>query len=171
MKQSKVTFNLDGLENLKKAVGNSMRARVGILGNHAARTDEKTGINNAELGLIQMYGSITNNIPPRDFLLMPIEVKKREILKSLSSGQARSAFAKGDYKAMFVILGQAGEAAVMEAFATGGFGKWAPNKESTIKQKGSSAPLIDQGELRKSISSDVVNKSGKPMSVTPASVA
>lgn len=176
MKQTKVTANLDGLEKFRREIGNSFVARVGIIGSQASQSHqlEKHGykenraqgetITNAELGLIQMYGSITNNIPPRDFLVMPIEMKRRELIKVLASSQSRTAFAKGNFKGIFAIMGAAAEGFIMEAFATGGFGSWAPNKSSTVRQKRSSAPLIDTGELRKSISSDVVNKSAAILS-------
>lgn len=162
MKQTKITMNLDGLEDIRKKVGKSLKARVGIIGSNGSE-DRGGGINQATLGLIQMFGSITNKIPPRDFLLMPIEFKKREVLKSMGGSAARAAFKSGDYRKMFVILGQAAEAAIQEAFATGGFGMWAKNSYETIRRKGSNAPLIDTAELRKSISSDVVNSAGRPV--------
>lgn len=165
MKQTKISMNLDGLDDLKKAVGTSLRARVGILGNHAARTQPGGSINNAELGLIQMFGSVTNNIPARDFLLMPIETKKRELLKAMGGSASREAFARKDFTKMFEILGTTAVGFVDEAFATGGFGQWPPNTPSTVAQKGSSAPLIDTGELRKSISFDVVKAGSSKLSI------
>lgn len=157
MKETKINFNLDGLEELKRNLGAQYITRVGILGAHAARTGEgKFDLNNATLGLIQIYGSIANNIPSRDFLIMPIETKRREILKILSSNTARAAFANKDYKRLYGILGAAAVGFVDEAFASGGFGTWAPNKPTTVAHKGSSAPLIDTGELRKSVTFDVV---------------
>lgn len=158
MRQTKMRMNLDKLDEIRNEIGGKYIARVGILGSHAERADDGA-LSNAELGLIQMFGSITNNIPARDFLVMPIEVKRREIVKSLGSSTARAAFAAGKYKMIFEILGASALNAVMEAFATGGFGAWAPNKEATIARKKSSAPLINTAELRKAQSFDVVSKS------------
>lgn len=159
MKQTKISINLDGLEEMRKGIGDLYRARVGILGQYAARTGEtEQSINNATLGLIQMYGSVTNKIPPRDFLVMPIERKRRELLKVLGSSTARAAFAQKDFKRLFMIIGATAAGFVDEAFASAGFGTWAPNKPATVARKGSSAPLIDTAELRKSISFDVVSK-------------
>lgn len=161
MKQTKISFNLDGLEDIKKQVGNTYRTRVGIIGSKAGQQHEG-GISNATLGLIQMFGSITNGIPPRDFLLMPLMTKHREIIQSFGSGSIRDAFARGDYKKMFVLLGIKAEEIVQQAFETKGFGQWAPNAPSTIRSKGSSMPLINHAELRRSITSDVVSNSGTP---------
>lgn len=163
MKQSEVKSNLDGLEKFRREIGNQYITRVGILGSHATR-DSDSSINNAELGLIQIYGSITNNIPPRDFLVMPIEMKRRELVKILAGSTSREAFARGNYKRIFEIMGVAAVGFVDEAFATGGFGMWAPNKPATIRRKHSSAPLIDQAELRKAQTFDVVNKSAALLS-------
>lgn len=163
MKQTKVTANLDGLEKFRREIGDKYITRVGILGNHATRPDDSS-INNAELGLIQMYGSITNNIPPRDFLVMPIEMKRRELVKILAGAAARRAFAEGNFKRIYEIMGATAVGFIDEAFATGGFGMWAPNKPATVRRKGSSAPLIDHAELRKSQTFDVVNKSAAILS-------
>ena len=152
-------MNLKGLEEIKSAVGGSMRARVGVLGGHAARTDSKTGINNATLMLIQMFGSLSRNIPARDPLYMPLIRHRRELMQKLGSNSMHQAFMAKDFKKMFLLLGVAAEEIVQNAFETSGDGTWAPNLAGTIAAKGSSKPLINTGELRKSISSDVVNNS------------
>lgn len=142
---------------MRAALGDTYRARVGILGSDAERTDE-SGIDNATLGIIQMFGSLTKNIPPRDFLLMPIEVKKRELLHAMQSNAVKAAFNNGDYKKVYDLLGAAGVAIVIEAFETGGFGQWAPNAPRTIARKKSDRPLIDTSQLRRAQTSDVVKK-------------
>lgn len=157
MKQTKITYNLAGLEKLKEQVGDIYRARVGILGGKVER--DKGPIDNVTLGIIQMFGSQSRGIPPRDFLLLPIETKRREIVKAMSAPMVLAAIQNGDIKCVFELLGASALAAVQEAFETHGFGQWAPNAPSTIRQKGSDSPLIDDGELRRAITSDVVKKS------------
>lgn len=169
MKTTRVTINLDGLEAIKKAVGDTYRTRVGILGSSAARTNG-AAMDNATIGLIQMFGSVSAGIPPRDFLLMPIETKKRELLRSLGGGMMRQAFKRRDFKGMFALLGIKAEEIVQEAFATGGFGRWAPLKPSTIARKKSSAILIDTAQLRAAITSDVVTKSSLGAPVSSSSI-
>ncbi len=158
MKQTKISYNLDGLEDIRREVGDTWRARVGILGSKASRPG-KGPLNNAELGLIQMFGSVTNNIPPRDFLLQPIADHAPELMKAMTSGPARAAFEKRNFKKLFTILGAAGEAIVKQGFSTRGYGKWAALKTATIKAKGSSAPLIDTTELWHAQTSDAIKKS------------
>ena len=69
-RQTEITFNLDGLEELRKKLGDQYVARVGILGGHAARTDEESGLTNSEIGVIHEFGSDNAGIPPRSICLM-----------------------------------------------------------------------------------------------------
>lgn len=156
--KSEVRVNLKGLDDFKKAFAGSYKARVGILGQNVARTDEKTGMTNAEIGAIQMFGSLTRNIPPRDFLMMPIQSHEKEIVAGMNKASVKAAFDRGDYKKVLQMLGLIAEGFVQQAFESAGFGQWEPNKPSTIARKGSSRPLIDTGQLRRAISSDVVKK-------------
>ena len=177
MKTTEVRLNLSGLEDMKRAVGDTYRARVGVLGgdarqdahlqnqkfkNNTAATRRtpggQTDISNAELMLLMVFGVLSRNIPARDPLFTPIIKHRRELIQSLGSGSMRAAFKAGDYEKMFKLLGIAGEAIVQQAFETSGDGTWPPNAPSTIAAKGSSQPLIDTAQLRKSVSSDVVKK-------------
>jgi len=157
--QTSISFNLDGLEDIARKLGDSLVARVGILGSDVARKgDDDSDLTNSEIGAIQEFGSETANIPPRSFLRMPVETHAKEIMKSMDTPAVRKAVEAGDAVIVFKILGIAAEGFVKQAFSTGGFGKWAANKPSTIDRKGSSKPLIDTGELRRSITSDVAKK-------------
>lgn len=157
--QTEISFNLDGLEDIRRKLGDELVARVGILGSDVARKgDDDTDLTNSEIGVIQEFGSETANIPPRSFLRMPVETHAREIMKSMDSPAVRKAVESGDAVTVFKILGIAAESFVKQAFSSGGFGKWAPNTPATVDRKGSSKPLIDTGELRRSITSDVVKK-------------
>lgn len=160
MKQTKITMNLDGLEDLARQLGRKYRARVGILGSHADRpavsgSKVKNPLNNAELGMVHMFGSIKRKIPARDFLKMPIEFKKQEIIKAMGTTVVKKALENREIKRIYKILGAAAEAAVLEGFQTGGFGKWPALKPRTVARKGSNKILIDTSELQKSITSDV----------------
>ena len=155
--QTKINFNLNGLNKLTKDAGD-MRARVGILGSHAARTDD-SGIDNATLGIIQMFGSLTKNIPPRDFLVMPVETHSKEIVRAMGSSSVKAAIVAGDFKKVYSLLGAKALEYVLMAFETSGFGQWPPNAPSTIRQKGSDRPLVDTSQLRRAQTNDVVKKS------------
>lgn len=156
--QTKIVSNMTGLEELTKAMsGSGYVTRVGILGEKAAR---KSGeMNNPTLGLIMEVGSATNNIPARSWLMMPITVKYDTILQRMSGAAVKEALEKKYYKRIFGLLGTACEFVIQQAFATSGFGTWAENSAYTIKMKGSSKPLIDTSQLRRSVTSDVVRRS------------
>ena len=152
MKQTKIDFNLDGLEELQKQV-KGYKARVGILGSDINRKDAN-GITNSEIGVIHEFGN--DKVPMRSFLRMPIETHKKEILKSMGGSMIRRAFAQRDYIKMFHLLGQKGRSIVIRAFETGGFGHWPDIAQSTKDAKGSSGILLDTLQLKNSISADVV---------------
>lgn len=158
-KQTKITVNLGKLEEIKKQVGDTYRARVGVLGGKASRQNGSSGINNAELMLIHMFGSETRNIPARDPLHAPIIKHRRELIRKVGTGAMRAAFEAGNYRRMFELLGIAAESIVQNAFETAGDGLWPALSPATIKAKGSSRPLIDTAQLRRSVTSDVI-KSG-----------
>jgi hypothetical protein len=155
MKQTKVTFNIDGLKELRRAVGGTLMTRVGVLGSKNARDGE---MGNADIGLVHEFGSEAAGIPPRSFLRMPLETHRAELLKGMSTKAVQDAMDSGQYRKVFQILGVKAEEIVQQAFSTAGFGKWPKLKPSTIDAKGSAAPLIDTGQLRRAVTSDVVNR-------------
>lgn len=153
-----ISLNTDGLDRLASGLQKSGKARVGILGGDNLRADEEgESVSNATLGMIQELGSTSRNIPPRSFLRMPLELKKAELAKVSQTRAFKDAFESGDSHGALSILALAAEGIVLDAFKTSGFGRWAKNKPSTIRSKGSAKPLIDTGELRRAISSEVVD--------------
>lgn len=157
--QTRVVADLSELEALVKELGGQYVARVGILGSNAGAAHTGTDLTNAEIGLIHEFGSLSRNIPPRSFLRMPVEVKQQEIVQGMASYRTKNALEKGEIKRVYRDLGLYAEGFVKQAFASGGYGNWAPNKPSTVAQKGSDKPLIDTAQLRRSITSDVIKKS------------
>lgn len=153
--RSKVTIDLAGLEKIRKELGDQYFTKVGVLGGQKNTRNEGDGLTNAELAVIQEFGSNTNNIPPRSFLRMPLELKSKEIVQFLGSKTVMKAILAGDIQKAFAALGIVAEGFIQQAFSTSGFGQWQPLKDSTVKAKGSSKPLIDTGQLRRSITSKV----------------
>lgn len=151
---SQVNVDLSGLTKLKKGLAKGYFAKVGYLGSNAPREGDD-GINNPTLAVIMEYGSVSQNIPPRSTLRMPIQTHGREITEFLTSGDIKRDFEAGRMNDIFTKLGVFAENIVQEAFETGGFGKWAPLKKATIARKGSSAILIDTAQLRRSVTSEV----------------
>jgi hypothetical protein len=154
-----IKIDTDKLEEVHAALLAKYVTRVGILGKKGER---KEGVaSNAAIGLVHEKGSLTRKIPRRSFLEMPLVLKSEGLLACRDL--IWQAFLKGEnsavrLKAAYRDLGHVAERIVQAAFMTRGFGKWAPNSAATIARKRSSAPLIDTGQLRRSITSDVVTK-------------
>tara|TARA_R110000751_G_scaffold299695_4_gene411070 strand:- start:14848 stop:15321 length:474 start_codon:yes stop_codon:yes gene_type:complete len=143
---------------LNKVIANLTSAyviKVGILGNSSARGGD-SGLTNAQVGLSHEFGTLDGKTPQRSFLRQPLQLKGKELLnESLAVIKKDIAVDKGNEKILKKI-GFAAENVIQGAFETGGYGKWDALSPETIANKGSSSILIDQGELRKSITSTVV---------------
>ena len=156
-----VRVDISQMKALSKALGDKFEIRVGILGSKAARKNGDGGITNAEIGFIQEFGSMKNKIPARSFLGMPLSLYLVDFLKkkkSFGDKEIKKAVKEGTLLELAKSVGIVAEEVVEEAFASRGFGNWKENKPSTIKRKGSDSPLIDTGELRRSISSEAKKK-------------
>lgn len=150
-----IQSNFKKLEQLNKNAKVKMIAKIGILGDDANRTDDETGVTNAEIGLTHEFGSKDGNIPRRSFLEDPLIIKKDEINKTIGKLIIEHLTEPNGMAKIFKKVGIEAERVIQEAFASGGFGTWVNLDKKTIKRKGSSSKLIDKGELRKSISSGV----------------
>lgn len=178
MAKTELRFNMDGLKHIERQAA-GYRTRVGIIGTEAEQihtiveNSSKTGrkfdvrnfryaaqsLTNAQIGLIQIFGSFTKKIPPRDFLLMPLEVNRTQIMQTVQKSQKmKAAINRGDILGMLKLLGLICEGFVQQAFETRGFGQWPANRPSTIAQKGSAQPLINTAQLRRVVASDVKRK-------------
>jgi hypothetical protein len=146
--QSEIHGDFSQLENLIKELKTDHSVDVGVF--ETAKTPEGKQV--AEYGAYNEFGSITvaDRPPKRSFIRMPIETKQSEISAYVDK-HAQEHIEKGDIKAVFEDIGIACESKIQEAFDTRGFGAWKPNAGSTVKQKGSDAPLIVDGTLRKAI--------------------
>ena len=172
-----VKVNSDALEDLQATLMSKFVTRVGILGSKVSRNTTittKQGFHkagkvaspktNAEIGLLHEKGSLTQHIPRRSFLEMPL-IMHSEGLKSIKESLVpvfSTTDSIGKRKSMwrqaYVKLGMLAENIVQTAFESRGFGQWAPDSAGTIKRKHSDQPLIDTAQLRRSITSDVVAK-------------
>ena len=113
-------------------------------------------LNNAEIGAIHEFGSPGGQIPERSFLRMPILSRlDGEIQKAGNNAQWKAVFAQNGLKGVLDRVGKISEALVLKAFGTGGFGRWAQLKPSTIRKKGSSEILIETQSLEEAITYEV----------------
>lgn len=154
---SEVKGDFSMLEKLVDELDTNYYVDVGILG---SETDSESGLTIAGIGAVHEFGTDRAGrgnktvIPKRSFIKMPIDKKQADI-KSAAEKRLQQHLEKGNVKGVFEDIGLAAEGVIQEAFSTGGFGTWAPNAESTVQKKGSASPLIDEGVLRKAITSKV----------------
>jgi hypothetical protein len=149
-----------GLKAVQEAISELKRHEVliGIPEDASGRNDAKgTPVNNAELLFIHTNGSPARGIPARPVLEPAIKNDGARVAEML--GKAIDAAVSGDKGGVMPALeraGQYGENIAKAWFANPSNG-WAPNAVSTIKRKNKgdasakTNPLIDTGEMRKSI--------------------
>jgi phage gpG-like protein len=158
------SLDLGALTRVIRALGTSVYARVGILGTHDSRqqTQVQTAntfkaqgpTSNSAVGAAHEFG--TSRVPQRSFLRMPIRERLSEHLEQ--SGAFNADVLKEVVKTMSILpwmqkIGKVGEATVLDAFNTGGFGKWKSHAPGYSNNTGQL--LIDTRQLRNSITSDV----------------
>ena len=164
---SRIRVNSDVAKKLSKALSKKFFARVGVLGKRSAREDEngnQSELSNADIGFVHEKGSLSRNIPRRSFLEVPLVQNIRKVArigKIIKADLEASVDLGTDTTNAWYIahrhLGIFGEQVVQNAFEVRGPG-WQPNSPVTIAKKGSDSPLIDTAQLRRSISSDVVER-------------
>lgn len=152
-----IKLDFGALDDLKKAIGKRYYTKVGLLGDHAAR-EHGEEIGNPELGAVQEFGTLDGKIPARSWLRFPLEFKMKDMVAYLTSKPIAADLARGDIKRVMKLWGIKAQEIIDEAFETGGFGTWKENAPSTIAAKGSSAPLIEWSEMRRAVSSKVIEK-------------
>jgi hypothetical protein len=150
-------IKLKPLKAFINGLGKPIGVKVGVLGNKDNRNDGDP-LGNAGIGLVQEVGSITNKIPARSFLRMPLETKRDRLQATFEKTGVKKKLLEGNVKGAMQDLGFVAEEIIDDAFKSSGFGNWAKNAPSTVIRKGSSKPLIDTSQLRPSITSEVVEK-------------
>lgn len=167
---SVISGDFTKLEKLIEGLEKKYFVDIGILG---AGGGTKGGLSIAGIGAVHEFGTDRAGrgkktvIPARSFIRMPLETGQ-EFIENEVSPHIEKNVGTGNIKEIFNLIGIAGVLRIQEAFETGGFGEWAPNSDVTIfgskpnkkgekfiKGKKSSQPLIDDGTLRKSITSKV----------------
>ena len=155
MSDEDTTLNIRGLEQVLKALkGKQPICRVGVLGGKAR--DSKGGNatkTNAEIGAAHEFG--TEVLPQRSFLRVPISDnldKAMENSGALDKKVLDEIIKSGSVAPWLKKIAALAEGIVLEAFATGGFGKWKP---SDMTYKKNAQTLVETHQLRDSITSEV----------------
>jgi hypothetical protein len=98
---------------------------------------------------VHEHGSPLWKVPPRPILEPAMENGKEQIAE-LMKDAVEIALDGGDISPALEQVGMQGQNIARDWF-TNPSNNWASNSDGTIKRKGSDKPLIDTGELRKSI--------------------
>lgn len=164
MSDDDVTFNVTGLEKLLKSlkVSKMPTARVGILGAKAGPHQPKSGTKskdtptNAMIGAVHEFGSPARGIPQRSFLRVPIAdylQKRMESSGAFDFDTVNEVLKQGSVTPWLKKVAVVAESIVLEAFDTGGFGKWPTWAKGYSNNTGQL--LVDTTQLRNSITSEV----------------
>lgn len=140
------------INKLLKSVNDKYIAKIGILGANATNVYKESNNTTAQIGRQHEFGSISQSIPQRSFLIMPINSNilaiKHTGFKTLQSGIKNKTI---DIKKTMVNMAVKALEFSTQAFFTNGFGTWAPLSAQTIKnKKGNDKALIDTRQLLRS---------------------
>lgn len=107
----------------------------------------------ADLATVHEYGAPERGIPQRSFIGSTIDEQGQEIAKLGTRAARRMIDGKITVQQVLGIVGTKTAALIQQKIVDGPF---APNAPLTIRLKGSDKPLIDTGQLRQSISYEIV---------------
>ena len=134
---------------LRKA--HSVATDVGIFSSNNDRWDSSKS--NASIGARHEFGD--SEVYERSFLRVPLSTNLGKHLNRANLTQIASLITLGEPDKAAMVLGEAGERTVRNAFDTSGDGTWPPTAERYAEIKGHNLPLIDTMQLRDSITSRV----------------
>lgn len=144
-KQGKVTISLDKLKSLYESLKTKPSIEVGVFSAKDGRDDSMT---NATLAFIHEMGSPEHGLPPRSMLKVPLKDHINEIM-AVAKGHGEEIVLQSGALRLWKLLGVAAEKVVIQAFQTGGFGKWAPLKYGTLLAKFSGSLKKRKGIIAK----------------------
>lgn len=156
MSDEDTKLDMKGLEKFIKALKESpnVEGRIGVLGDKANRSkSDSAGLSNADVGAKHEFGV---GVPKRSWLREPItdhlanDLKKSGALEKDVMAQVIKTGSVIPWLKKVMIVA---EGVVQEAFASGGYGKWAPWRPGY--QSNTGMILVDTTQLRDSITSEV----------------
>jgi hypothetical protein len=123
-------------------------------------TVEGSGADTVMIAAIQEFGVPEKGIPERSFIRAPFAAHKTECVGLLKIEIKKAYEGRGDIPKALDRLGLKMVSFMRTAikFSSGGNEPYPPNAPSTIEKKGSSRPLVDTGQLLRSITHEVVSK-------------
>lgn len=145
--------NANLVKDLEKKIKDVKKREVaiGVMQNSGAYED---GLSIVEVARVHEFGSITKNIPARSFLRVPFYEKEKQVDNLIFRGYKMMVEKNETVDKALDLIGLGARDISVGAFRDN---NWQELKQSTIKAKGSSTPLIDTGNLRQSITWEVRN--------------
>jgi hypothetical protein len=137
---------------VKSLTGELPKIKIGILGAKDARDDDGS---NASIGYKHEFGA--EGMPQRSFLRMPLTTQldsKIESSAEFTESKLREIIRTKSILPWVQTIATLAEQTVLEAFASGGFGKW--KKHAKGYENNTGMILVDTTQLRESITSEVV---------------
>ena len=150
--------NPKAIENLLATWSKAARLEVAVgfpVGTNGARMHPRAEMPNYQLAAILQFGSVTRGIPARDFMGLGADYSIKAIRPILEN--AVPAINRNSAN-IPIVLKQVANTAQDEYKSAMTNLKTPANAPSTIEQKGSANPLIDEGDLQGSVTA-VVRKS------------
>ena len=142
-----------GAKRLMATIGKASKkgpvSEVGVIGPKAEAAHAGGPLTTAEIAEIHEIGA---GVPRRSWLVDWVEENRKEIARVMRALSTKTLLGKLAPKVATAQLGVWAVGSIQERIANR---IPPPLAEATIKRKGSSVPLIDQGQLRQSITSRV----------------
>lgn len=145
--KSKFKVKDKGFDRLARKTAGVNTLKIGVLGS----TQHDSKLTNAQLAIIHEFG--TKNTPSRSFLRSTFDAKNKQWQKFI---EQMTKFVFDGRMTEEQVLGLLGEKAVADVRAKIRSGIKPALKASTIRNKGSSKPLIDSGRLVNAIGWQIV---------------
>lgn len=143
----------DLLRTVKAMKNGDAYVKAGVLGSTSKR--EETGIDNVRLATIHEFGSPEAHVPERSFIRQPFDAHREAYFEMVRRLVAAIYEGKADIRQG---LGRIGLKMTQDQRnrILKGAGVPPPNAPSTVEKKGSSRPLVDTGQLLRSLTHAVV---------------
>lgn len=154
MKKPSVIFKDRGMKKVVAQAAELAKGRmvkVGIL-NGGEEYDGKGHATIGLIGAVHEYGNEAGTIPARPFLGDTARREKSKIQRLQRDLAVAIVEGRTTVERALRLLGETHAADVKMTFINN---EWAALKQATIDRKGSSRPLIDTGQLRRSIAYEV----------------
>lgn len=161
MKPTIKTSSTDSTAKLKASLAQLAKKQVYVGVPEDQTSRGSGGVTNAGLLYLHTHGSALQNIPARPVIEPAIQASDNKALLTKELGAAAQAVLDGkpaEAKQGLNRAGQLGANAAKRWFTDPRNG-WRENAPATIERKGSDKPLIDTGELRRSITYVVEDES------------